>query len=163
RRASCSTARLVPVRRCSRVPSPVRRASRSSRSRDLISSRCSSASAPRACATSSSRRSKRRPASCSWTRSTPSAAIVARASAAATPGFTGADLANLVNEAALLAARRGKKTIQQEELEEGIMRVIAGPEKKTRLFSEEERRITAYHELGHAIVGYYLDQESEVH
>ncbi|HEX3057300.1 MAG TPA: ATP-dependent zinc metalloprotease FtsH, partial [Gaiellaceae bacterium] len=70
--------------------------------------------------------------------------------ASGTPGFTGADLANLVNEAALLAARRGKKTIEQEELEEGIMRVIAGPEKKTRLFSEEERKITAYHELGHA-------------
>jgi cell division protease FtsH len=83
--------------------------------------------------------------------------------AAGTPGFTGADLANLVNEAALLAARRGKKMIEQEELEEGIMRVIAGPEKKTRLFTEEERRITAYHELGHAIVGYFLDQESEVH
>src|SRR5207247_747044 len=79
------------------------------------------------------------------------------------PGFTGADLANLVNEAALLAARRGKKTIEQEELEEGIMRVIAGPEKKTRLFSEDERKITAYHELGHAIVGYFLDQESDVH
>jgi cell division protease FtsH len=83
--------------------------------------------------------------------------------AAGTPGFTGADLANLVNEAALLAARRGKKVIEQEELEEGIMRVIAGPEKKTRLFSEQERKITAYHELGHAIVGHYLDQESEVH
>jgi cell division protease FtsH len=83
--------------------------------------------------------------------------------AAGTPGFTGADLANLVNEAALLAARRGKKTIEMQELEEGIMRVIAGPEKKTRLMSEEERKITAYHELGHAIVGYYLDQESEVH
>src|SRR5205807_1802421 len=83
--------------------------------------------------------------------------------AAGTPGFTGADLANLVNEAALLAARRGKKTIQQDELEEGIMRVIAGPEKKTRLFSEQERRITAYHELGHAIVGHFLDQESDVH
>ena len=83
--------------------------------------------------------------------------------AAGTPGFTGADLANLVNEAALLAARRGKKTIQQEELEEGIMRVIAGPEKRTRLFSEEERKITAYHELGHAIVGHYLDQEADVH
>src|SRR5207247_9621837 len=75
--------------------------------------------------------------------------------AAGTPGFTGADLANLVNEAALLAARRGKKVIQQEELEEGIMRVIAGPEKRTRLFSEEERKITAYHEMGHAIVGHY--------
>jgi cell division protease FtsH len=83
--------------------------------------------------------------------------------AAGTPGFTGADLANLVNEAALLAARRGKKVIEQEELEEGIMRVIAGPEKKTRLFTEEERKITAYHELGHAIVGYYLDSESDVH
>jgi cell division protease FtsH len=83
--------------------------------------------------------------------------------AAGTPGFTGADLANLVNEAALLAARRGKKVIEQDELEEGIMRVIAGPEKKTRLFSEQERKITAYHELGHAIVGHYLDQESEVH
>ena len=83
--------------------------------------------------------------------------------AAGTPGFTGADLANLVNEAALLAARRGRKTIGQEELEEGIMRVIAGPEKKTRLLSEEERKITAYHEMGHAIVGHYLDQDSEVH
>src|SRR3712207_1560306 len=83
--------------------------------------------------------------------------------AAGTPGFTGADLANLINEAALLAARRGKKVIEQVELEEGIMRVIAGPEKKTRIFTEEERRITAYHELGHAIVGHYLDQDSEVH
>ena len=83
--------------------------------------------------------------------------------AAGTPGFTGADLANLVNEAALLAARRGKKTIQQEELEEGIMRVIAGPEKKTRLLSEEERKITAYHELGHALVGHYLEHTDDVH
>ena len=82
--------------------------------------------------------------------------------AAGTPGFTGADLANLVNEAALLAARRGKKTIQQEELEEGIMRVIAGPEKKTRLLSEEERKITAYHELGHALVGHYLEHTDDV-
>jgi cell division protease FtsH len=83
--------------------------------------------------------------------------------AAGTPGFTGADLANLVNEAALLAARRGRKTIGQEELEEGIMRVIAGPEKKTRLFSEEERKVTAYHEMGHALVGHYTDQDTEVH
>jgi cell division protease FtsH len=83
--------------------------------------------------------------------------------AAGTPGFTGADLANLVNEAALLAARRGKKTIEQEELEEGIMRVIAGPEKKTRLLSEEERKVTAYHEMGHALVGHYLDQDTDVH
>ena len=83
--------------------------------------------------------------------------------AAGTPGFTGADLANLVNEAALLAARRGKKLIDQEELEEGIMRVIAGPEKKTRLLSEEERKITAYHELGHALVGHYLEHTDEIH
>jgi cell division protease FtsH len=83
--------------------------------------------------------------------------------AASTPGFTGADLANVINEAALLAARRGHKTIAQDELEEGIMRVIAGPEKKSRLFSEKERKITAYHEMGHALVGFYLDETDEVH
>jgi len=83
--------------------------------------------------------------------------------AAGTPGFTGADLANLVNEAALLSARRGRKQIGQEELEEGIMRVIAGPEKRTRLLSESERKITAYHEMGHAIVGYFLKHTDEVH
>jgi cell division protease FtsH len=83
--------------------------------------------------------------------------------AAATPGFTGADLANVINEAALLAARRGSKTIGQSELEEGIMRVIAGPEKKSRLFSEKERKITAYHEMGHALVGYYLEGTDEIH
>ena len=75
-----------------------------------------------------------------------------------TPGFTGADLSNLVNEAALLAARNGKREITQDELEEGIMRVIAGPEKKTRVMSDKERRITAYHEMGHAIVGHYLPE-----
>ena len=83
--------------------------------------------------------------------------------AAGTPGFTGADLANLVNEAALLAARFGKKVIEQSELEEGIMRVIAGPEKKARLLSEKERKITAYHEMGHAIVGHYLEGTNPVH
>jgi len=83
--------------------------------------------------------------------------------AAGTPGFTGADLANLVNEAALLAARRGKKIIEQEELEEGIMRVVAGPEKKARLLSEHERKITAYHEMGHALVGHYLEHTDPVH
>ena len=83
--------------------------------------------------------------------------------AAGTPGFTGADLANLVNEAALLAARRGKKTIGDVELEEGIMRVIAGPEKKTRLLSEHERKVTAYHEMGHALVGHYLPNCDPVH
>jgi cell division protease FtsH len=80
-----------------------------------------------------------------------------------TPGFTGADLSNLVNEAALLAARTGKREITQVELEEGIMRVIAGPEKKTRVMSEKERRITAYHEMGHAIVGHYLPYSDPVH
>ncbi len=83
--------------------------------------------------------------------------------AAQTPGFTGADLANVINESALLAARRGVKTIGQDELEEGIMRVIAGPEKKSRLFSEKERKITAYHEMGHALVGYYLEGTDDVH
>jgi cell division protease FtsH len=83
--------------------------------------------------------------------------------AAGTPGFTGADLANLINEAALLAARRGRKTVGQEELEEGIMRVLAGPEKKARLLSEEERKITAYHEMGHALVGNYLKHTDPVH
>ena len=83
--------------------------------------------------------------------------------AAGTPGFTGADLANLVNEAALLAARRGRKTIGDNELEEGIMRVIAGPEKKTRLLSEHERKITAYHEMGHALVGHFLPNCDDVH
>ncbi len=80
-----------------------------------------------------------------------------------TPGFTGADLSNLVNEAALLAARTGKREITQVELEEGIMRVIAGPEKKTRVMSEKERLITAYHEMGHAIVGHYLEHSDPVH
>jgi len=80
-----------------------------------------------------------------------------------TPGFTGADLANLVNEAALLAARTGKREIGQHELEEGIMRVIAGPEKKTRVMSEKERRITAFHEMGHALVGHFLEHSDPVH
>jgi cell division protease FtsH len=80
-----------------------------------------------------------------------------------TPGFTGADLSNLVNEAALLSARHGKREISQVELEEGIMRVIAGPEKKTRVMSNKERKITAYHEMGHAIVGFYLPNSDPVH
>ena len=80
-----------------------------------------------------------------------------------TPGFTGADLANLVNEAALLAARKGKRVIDQHELEEGIMRVIAGPEKKSRLLTEKERVVTAYHEMGHALVGHFLPDADPVH
>jgi len=80
-----------------------------------------------------------------------------------TPGFTGADLANLINEAALLTARTGSREISMKELEEGIMRVIAGPEKKTRVMSEKERLITAYHEMGHAIVGHYLPHSDPIH
>ena len=83
--------------------------------------------------------------------------------AAQTPGFTGADLANLVNEAALLAARHGHRVIGTEELEEGIMRVLAGPEKKSRLISEKEKAITAYHEMGHALVGHFLPNTDPVH
>ncbi|MGH2744939.1 MAG: ATP-dependent zinc metalloprotease FtsH [Thermoleophilaceae bacterium] len=80
-----------------------------------------------------------------------------------TPGFTGADLQNLVNEAALLAARQGKREIDHLQLEEGIMRVIAGPEKKTRVMSEKERRVTAFHEMGHALVAHYLHNTDPVH
>ncbi|HET9186225.1 MAG TPA: ATP-dependent zinc metalloprotease FtsH, partial [Solirubrobacterales bacterium] len=80
-----------------------------------------------------------------------------------TPGFTGADLANLINEAALLTARTGNREITMKELEEGIMRVIAGPEKKTRVMSEKERLVTAYHEVGHAIVGQLLENTDPVH
>jgi cell division protease FtsH len=72
--------------------------------------------------------------------------------ARSTPGFVGADLENLVNEAAILAARRNKRFIGRSELEEAVERVIAGPERKSRLISEEEKRIVAYHEAGHAIV-----------
>ena len=86
-------------------------------------------------------------------------ALIARG----TPGFSGADLANLVNEAALFAARGGKREITQVELEEGILRVVAGPEKKTRVMSERERAITAYHEMGHAIVGHFLEFADPVH
>jgi cell division protease FtsH len=83
--------------------------------------------------------------------------------AAATPGLTGAELANLINEAALLSARRGRTTIGEAELEEGVMRVIAGPERKTRVFSELERKITAYHEMGHALIGHFLQHTDPVH
>jgi cell division protease FtsH len=90
-------------------------------------------------------------------------AIDIDALAGQTPGFTGADLSNLINEAALFAARGGKREITQTELEEGILRVIAGPEKKTRVMSDKERLITAYHEMGHAIVGHYLEFADPVH
>jgi cell division protease FtsH len=80
-----------------------------------------------------------------------------------TAGFSGADLANLVNEAAILAARRGKKAIEMEELEESIDRVIAGPERKSRRISPKEKEITAYHESGHALVAKMLPNADPVH
>lgn len=83
--------------------------------------------------------------------------------ARSTPGFVGADLENLVNEAAILAARRNKKVIGQAELEEAIERVIAGPERKSRLISEEEKRIVAYHEAGHAVVSNAIPEADPVH
>jgi cell division protease FtsH len=83
--------------------------------------------------------------------------------AAQTPGFTGADLANLVNEAALLTARRRKRVIEMEEFEEAVLRVIAGPEKKSRILSDEEKLITAYHETGHALVAHFLPNADPVH
>ncbi len=83
--------------------------------------------------------------------------------ARSTPGFVGADLENLVNESAILAARRNKKLIGQAELEEAIERVIAGPERKSRLISEEEKRIVAYHEAGHAVVMHTLPEADPVH
>ncbi len=80
-----------------------------------------------------------------------------------TPGFSGADLANLVNEAAILAARRNKKKIGLDELEESIDRVIAGPERKSRIISDKEKEITAYHEAGHALAARMLPNADPVH
>lgn len=80
-----------------------------------------------------------------------------------TPGFTGADLSNLVNEAALLAARRDKKQIDMAELEESIERVMAGPERKSHVMSEDEKKLTAYHEGGHTLVGMMLKHADPVH
>ncbi len=80
-----------------------------------------------------------------------------------TVGFTGADLANLLNEAALLAGRRNKKAIGMDELEESIDRVIAGPQKKSRVISQREKEITAYHEAGHAVVAHALPHADPVH
>lgn len=80
-----------------------------------------------------------------------------------TPGFTGADLENLVNEAAILAAREDKKKINQSHLERSVEKVALGPEKKSRVLSEKERKITAYHEVGHALVGHLLENCDPVH
>ena len=80
-----------------------------------------------------------------------------------TPGFTGADLANLLNEAALLAARKSKKTIFSSDIENSIDRVLAGPEKKSQILTEEEKLIIAYHETGHALVGWALPNADPIH
>lgn len=83
--------------------------------------------------------------------------------AKSTAGFTGADLENLTNEAALIAARKEKKAITKADIEEAVIKVIAGPEKKSRVVTQEERRTVAYHEAGHAIVTYYLPSQDSVH
>jgi cell division protease FtsH len=80
-----------------------------------------------------------------------------------TPGFTGADLANTLNEAALLAARKDQKKITMDDCEEAIERVIAGPERKSRIMSEKERELTAFHEAGHALVGHYMPTVDPIH
>lgn len=80
-----------------------------------------------------------------------------------TPGFTGADIENLMNESALLAVRNNKKVIGMDELEEAITRVIAGPEKKSRVISEKDKKITAFHEAGHAVVSQFLPNADPVH
>jgi cell division protease FtsH len=83
--------------------------------------------------------------------------------AKSTPGFVGADLENLVNEAAILAARRNKRTIGHDDFEEAVERVIAGPERKSRIISEEEKKIVAYHEAGHAVVMHVIPEADPVH
>ena len=83
--------------------------------------------------------------------------------ARSTAGFSGADLENLVNEAALLAARQGKKAITEKEIEEASVKVMMGPEKKSHVVTDEERRLTAYHETGHAITGYFSKHHDPVH
>ncbi len=80
-----------------------------------------------------------------------------------TPGFTGADLANLTNEAALLAARKNQKEITMQNIEDSIDKVIAGPEKKNKIITDEEKRIIAVHEMGHTLIGKLLPKCDPVH
>ena len=86
-----------------------------------------------------------------------------RAIAMRTPGFSGADLENLLNEAALVAARDNRNYINKDDIDEATDRVIAGPAKKSRVISEKERRIVAYHESGHTVIGMVLDEADVVH
>ena len=83
--------------------------------------------------------------------------------AKSTAGFTGADLENLMNEAALLAARKGRKAITEADIEEATIKVVAGPEKKSKVVSEKEKRLTAYHEGGHAVATFYSETQDPVH
>ena len=83
--------------------------------------------------------------------------------AKSTAGFTGADLENLMNEAALLAARKGRKAITEADIEEATIKVVAGPEKKSKVITEKERKLTAYHEAGHAVATFYCETQSPVH
>ncbi|MEK7547822.1 MAG: ATP-dependent zinc metalloprotease FtsH [Patescibacteria group bacterium] len=92
-----------------------------------------------------------------------SKAVDLRKIARSTPGFTGADLENLTNEAAILSAKNSKKTVGMMELEKSIEKVIMGPERKSRILSKQEKRITAYHEVGHAVVGHLLPGCDPVH
>ena len=92
-----------------------------------------------------------------------SKAVDLRKIARSTPGFTGADLENLTNEAAILSAKMNKKTVGMTELEKSIEKVIMGPERKSRVLSKEEKRITAYHEVGHAVIGHLLPGCDPVH
>ena len=89
--------------------------------------------------------------------------VVLKTIAKSTSGFTGADLENLVNEAALLAARRGRKAITEQDIEEASIKVIAGPEKKSRVVTEKSKKLTAYHEAGHAITHFYCEETDPVH
>ncbi len=89
--------------------------------------------------------------------------VVLSTIAKSTAGFTGADLENLLNEAALLTVRRKKKAITQEEIEEATLKVIGGPEKKSLVISDKEKRNTAFHEAGHALLGYFLPTQDEIH
>ncbi len=89
--------------------------------------------------------------------------VVLKTIAKTTVGFTGADLENLVNEASLLAARANRKAITMEDIEEATIKVVAGPEKKSRVVTEREKKLTSYHEAGHAVCTYYCDSQDKVH
>src|SRR5439155_210731 len=155
RRAFFWSVRPAPGRRFSPRPSPAKRTFHSFRSRGRISSRCSWASAPRACAICSSRARSTRRASSSWMRSTRSVATAAPASAAA--------MANLVNEAALLDARKNKQVVGIVDFENAKDKVLMGVERRSMIISDGEKRTIAYHEAGHTLVADFLPGTDPVH